>query len=272
MIRLGLIGYPVEHSLSPALHEAALRAASIQGRYSLFPVLPGDEQTLRELIDRLRSGELSGLNVTIPHKQAAMRFVDEATPTAAMIGAVNTLYTRDGRVVGDNTDAPGFLHDLERFVPIPASALVLGAGGAARAVIHALRSSGCLAWVAARRQGQAEELARHFAGLHAMSMGADALAIVNPDLIVNATPAGMSPNTDECPWPADLTFPGKAVLYDLIYNPPETRLIQSARAAGLRAKNGLGMLVEQAGLAFERWTGYRVDRDLLFNAVRQPAQ
>ncbi len=269
MIRLGLIGYPVEHSLSPVLHETALRASGMVGQYSLFPVLPGDERMLVELIGRVRSRELSGLNVTIPHKRTAMQFVDELTPTAAAIGAVNTLYCRDDKAIGDNTDAPGFLKDLARFTTVPASAFVLGAGGAARAVVYALRARGCSIVVAARRPEKAAELARQFPGVHAISMTVEALERVNTDLIINATPAGMLPNLDECAWPACLAFPQGAAVYDLVYNPPETQLVRSARAAGLRATTGLGMLVEQAALAFQLWTGFLVDREVLLDAVQQ---
>ncbi len=269
MIRLGLIGYPVGHSLSPVLHETALRALGVKGEYSLFPVLPGNEKALGELAGRVRSGELAGLNVTIPHKRAAMQFVDELTPTATAIGAVNTLYRKDGRVMGDNTDATGFLKDLERFMPMPACVLVLGAGGAARAVVYGLGSKGCSIIVAARRQKKAEELAREFLGVRATGMSDNALASANPKLIVNATPAGMLPNVHECSWPEGLAFPREAAVYDLVYSPPETELVRNARAAGLRATNGLGMLIQQAALAFELWTGYQVDRELLLDAVQQ---
>ncbi len=269
MIRLGLIGYPLEHSLSPALHEAALRASGLQGSYSLYPVCPGDVEGLDDLIHRVRTGELTGLNVTIPHKQAIIRFLDVLTSSADTIGAINTIYTRNGKVIGDNTDAPGFLTDLDRFMLPPTSALVLGAGGAARAIIYALRNGGCSISVAARRLEQAEQLAQRFPGIEVMELKAVALAKAQPDLIVNATPAGMFPAVDECPWPAGLAFPEGAVVYDLIYNPAETQLIRWAHKAGLRATTGLGMLIEQARLAFELWTGCKVDSRLLWDAVGQ---
>ena len=269
MILLGLIGYPVEHSLSPLLQETALRASGLKGQYGLFPVLPGDEQTLRELISRVRYGELRGLNVTIPHKQAVLRFVDQLTTTAAAIGAVNTIYYRGGRVIGDNTDAQGFITDLQRFMPVPASALILGAGGAARAVVHALCTKRCSVVVAARRLESAQELDRKFPDVRGIPTTIESLANVNADLIVNATPAGMAPNIGECAWPAGLPFPEGAAVYDLVYNPPDTQLARSARTAGLRATNGLGMLIEQAALAFELWTEYHVERELLLDALRQ---
>ncbi len=118
---LGLIGYPLGHSLSPKIHAAALRSCGLDGDYSLFPIHPDDRQSLKGLLARVRSGEIQGLNVTIPHKQNVMPFLDELTPTARAIGAVNTIYLREAKLVGDNTDAPGFLEDLKRFLANPKS-------------------------------------------------------------------------------------------------------------------------------------------------------
>jgi shikimate dehydrogenase len=272
MIHLGLAGYPLEHSLSPALHKAALRASGLQGSYSLFPIQPGDEVALYRLVECIRTGELEGLNVTIPHKQVVMGFLDELTPAAAEVGAVNTIYRKDGRVFGDNTDSPGFLTDLQAFSPDPRSAIILGAGGAARAVTHALRSIGCAVTVVARRVAQARELARRFAGVKSMELDMEAMLEAKTELLVNTTPVGMFPDVDHCPWPEDLRLPENAVVYDLIYNPPETSLVRRARTAGLRSITGLGMLVEQAALAFELWTGYKVRREALIGSIRYIAR
>jgi shikimate dehydrogenase len=143
MIRLGLIGYPLGHSLSPKIHAAALKASGLQGDYSLFPIHLDDKQGLKDLLARVRAGEIQGLNVTIPHKQNVIEFIDELTPTAKAIGAVNTVYMRGDKLIGDNTDALGFLSDLKRVIGnresgIGKSAIVLGAGGSARAVVYAL--------------------------------------------------------------------------------------------------------------------------------------
>src|SRR6266508_433141 len=149
MIHLGLIGYPLGHSLSPKLHTAALRSCDLEGDYSLFPIPPADKQVLKDLLNRVRSDEIHGLNVTIPHKQSVIAYLDELTSTAKSIGAVNTIYLRQNKLIGDNTDASGFLSDLKRFLTaetLPPSgmirhgdmnALVLGAGGSARAVVYA---------------------------------------------------------------------------------------------------------------------------------------
>jgi len=274
--RLGLTGHPLGHSMSPGLHNAALAAAGLTGEYGLYPVAPEDEAGLAVLLARLRSGELHGLNVTIPHKQAVIPLLDALTPAARAIGAVNTiLVTGDWSLVtdhspfmlwGDNTDAPGFLRDVGRFLPErPSSektALVLGAGGSARAVVYALAEAGWQVTVAARRLPQAQALAAQMANvgeITAVTLNAGKLRKLTPGLLVNTTPVGMSPNVDASPWPEGVRMREGMAVYDLIYNPRETKLVRDARAAGLPAITGLGMLVEQAALAFTRWTGVEVD-------------
>jgi shikimate dehydrogenase len=277
---LGLTGFPLEHSLSPLLHQAALNSCGLSGNYSLFPIEPGanTESRLRALCEKVRDGSLSGFNVTIPYKQAILSCVDEVNREAGVIGAVNTVYRRDGRAIGDNTDAGGFLKDLANLIdPATAkSALVLGAGGAARAVVFALVNSGWKVYLAARRIDQAEELAASFAEVTKndqilpLSLTGEALSQIadQPSLIVNATPVGMSPKTEQSPWPTGLALPDNAVLYDLIYNPYETYLMKRAAAQKILCRNGLGMLIEQAALTFEKWTGQIVDRQVLWNSVR----
>jgi shikimate dehydrogenase len=271
MIRFGLIGYPLNHTLSPRLHQAALRACDLQGEYSLYPVPTDDSASLVNLLNSLRAGELTGLNVTIPYKQTVIRFLDELTPVASAISAVNTLYLKDGRLVGDNTDAPAFLADLAQFINNPQSSIVLGAGGAAHAVVYALRSCGCEVTVLARRVKQAHALAKRFANIKAMELNLRRLRDAKAQLIVNATPVGMFPEIDRSPWLAEASFPETAAIYDLIYNPYETLLVKQARAAGLKAITGLGMLIEQAALAFELWTGYKIQRGVMLESIQQRA-
>lgn len=273
---LGLTGFPLGHSLSPKIHAAALAACGLEGTYALFPVSPEQPSELAALLHRLRAGEIHGLNVTIPHKQSILSLLDDLTETARAIGAVNTISLRQGNLMGDNTDAPGFLADLNRFlsqsnIPNPRQALVLGAGGSARAVVYALCSAGWQVTVAARRLEQARQLAQTFP--QAAVRVADfsqlpAFAALNPCFVlINTTPLGMTPHTETCPWPEDLPLPAQAVVYDLVYNPRETRLVQRARVGGLPAVSGLGMLIEQAALAFEIWTGCRPPREALWRAV-----
>ena len=270
MIQLGLIGYPLGHSLSPKIHAAALNACGLKGNYSLFPIHPEDKQGLKDLLARVRTGEIRGLNVTIPHKQNVIELMDELTPTANAIGAVNTIYMRENKLIGANTDAPGFLADLKRVsnssFAIHHFALVLGAGGSARAVVYALANDGWNVTLAARRIEQAQQLADSFKNyeLHITTFDLQPLTF---DLIVNTTPLGMTPNIESSPLPENLSLPSNAFVYDLVYNPSETKLIRDARAKGLSASTGLGMLIEQAALAFETWTGASADRIAMLQAV-----
>ncbi len=264
--RLGLLGYPLDHSRSPALHQAALRALGWEGEYRLYPVRPTDAAALQAWVARVRTGQVHGLNVTIPHKTAVARLVDRLTPAAQATGAVNTLYRAAGQVVGDNTDAAGFWADARARLPLsdPTAwrGLVLGAGGAARAVAYALARAGMAVWVVARRPAQAQALVRALAPwviarLTPTAWDALPRLVAQPGpawLIVNATPVGMAPHGDASPWPATAPWPRPAAVYDLVYAPRPTRLVHQARAAGLPAADGLGMLVEQAARAFVRWT------------------
>lgn len=276
MIHLGLVGYPLEQSLSPQIHSAALKACGLEGDYSLFPIPPDDKQGLEDLLVRVRSGEITGLNVTIPHKQNVIRFMDELTSTAKAAGAVNTIYGRKNKLIGENTDAPGFLSDLTRFIGPRESkiayrktVLILGAGGSARAIVYVLLNDGWNVIIAARRIEQAQQLASSFAPreLRLTNYEAFDLEPLAFDLIVNTTPVGMTPNIDQSPWPDGLQFPQQAMVYDLVYNPRETKLVKVACAAGLYATSGLGMLIEQAALAFEIWTGRNPSRDILFESI-----
>ncbi len=273
MIQLGLIGYPLGHSLSPKIHNAALKACDLDGTYSLFPIQPDDKQGLKDLLDRVRSGEITGLNVTIPHKKNVIELMDALTPTAKAIGAVNTIYMLEKKLIGDNTDASGFLTDLKRVTNsafrIPHSALILGAGGSARAVVYALLNDGWDVTLSARRLEQAQQLARSFANheLQIMDNSSFILYLSSFALVVNATPLGMTPNVDQSPLPEDANMSFDTIIYDLVYNPRETKLVKDARAQGLNATTGLGMLLEQAALAFELWTGKNPPRSVLFESI-----
>jgi shikimate dehydrogenase len=270
--KLGLIGYPLGHSLSPIIHKTALAACGLEGSYSLYPTQPGDRQGLKKLLALVRNGEIAGLNVTIPHKQNIFPLLDKLSPTAEATGAVNTIWMHNGNLTGDNTDVPGFLEDLKRFLGQrkeesgnPKLALVLGAGGSAQAVVYALVNDGWEVTIAARRIKQAEDLANRYAqhALHYPNFRPG-----NFNLLVNTTPVGMTPNTAVSPWPAGQPFPPNAAVYDLVYNPRETKLIRDAHNAGLSATTGLGMLIEQAALSFEIWTGCTPSREILWNTLQ----
>ena len=293
MIKIGLIGYPLGHSLSPRIHEAALKSSDLEGSYSLFPIEPDNRQGLSDLLARVRNGEITGLNVTIPHKQNVIPMLDELTPVAKSIGAVNTIYLSNKKLIGDNTDASGFLTDLNHFLtthlPVGAqapsqtvpgetlrhgvsNALVLGAGGSARAVVYALLKDGWQVILAARRLEQAERLAASFRDyqLQITDFTFSNLELSNISLIVNTTPVGMTPDIGQSPWPENLPFPPRAAIYDLVYNPHETKLVRDAWHKGLRATTGLGMLVEQAALSFEIWIRQTPSREMMRAAVQGP--
>ena len=272
--QLGLIGYPLGHSLSPKIHTAALAASGFEGNYSLFPIPSEDKQGLSKLLTRVRSGEINGLNVTIPHKQNVIEFMDELTPTAQAIGAVNTIYMREDKLIGDNTDAPGFLADLKQVMNTAQSsienrksAIVFGAGGSARAVVYALVNDGWNVTLAARRIEQAQQLANSIDHYQLTIVNYSDLQPSTFNLIVNTTPLGMTPNTETSPLPENTVLSKNTFVYDLVYNPRETKLVRDARAQGLNASTGLGMLIEQAALAFEKWTGVSADRSAMQQAV-----
>lgn len=277
---VGLIGHPVAHSKSPQMQNAAFAAAGLDGwRYELWDT-PGDDlpARIREVRER---DEIAGCNVTIPHKQVVMPLLDLVSPHAQAIGAVNTVTrvrapadgARDGgprrgaALQGHNTDWSGFLADLAFHgvtVNGDTRALVLGAGGSARAIVYALASQGAQVRVCNRTPERARELLDGIANSPHMREIQDNCAVVaTPDdplcsgvnLVVNCTSAGMWPNDEATPWPAALPFPAAATLYDLVYKPRITRLMRQAEAAGARAIGGIGMLAEQGAAAFELWTG-----------------
>jgi shikimate dehydrogenase len=260
---VGLIGWPVAHSRSPAMHNAAFAALGLDWRYSLLPA-PLDQ--LPAVVARIRSGELQGANVTIPHKQAVMSFLDEIDPAAQAAGAVNTIVKQAERLVGFNTDTLGFKRALlETGMAVnDQPCAVLGAGGSARAVVQVLREMDAHITVYARDVDKAR-------ALHTDCRSLGALAEIDPatQLIVNTTPVGLAPNVDASPWPAALPFPPQALIFDLLNNPPRTRLMQQAEQAGRRAVNGWNMLVYQGAAAFEKWTGLTPPIAVMKQALEQ---
>ncbi|MCO6451551.1 MAG: shikimate dehydrogenase [Caldilineales bacterium] len=277
MLLTGLIGWPLGHSRSPAMHNAAFAASGIDGIYLLMPLPP---ERVREAVIGLRALGFRGSNVTIPHKQAVLPLMDELSPAARAIGAVNTIVVReDGSLFGDNTDAPGFMADLSGHgITVEelraGGALLLGAGGSARAVAYALASVGVPIHIHARRPEQAERL---IAGLrphlddeflilnHQLSINQSQRLKIK--LIINCTPVGMHPHPDASPWPDDTPIQPDQIIYDLVYNPPDTVFMQQARTAHARAINGLGMLVHQGALSWQQWTGQPAPVEAMANAL-----
>jgi shikimate dehydrogenase len=280
LLHFGLIGYPLEHSYSPLLHQTALAKTNLAGDYKLFPVMPGPgaNQNLRDYVDLLTSGKLQGLNVTIPHKQTIIEILDETTSLSNAIGAVNAVYLDQGQVIGHNFDAPAFESELlSTGVGDRKNALVLGAGGACRAVCYALLARGWQVQIAARRKTQIQAIQNQMSAnfgqnsVQPLDLSYESLEpnIKSVELIVNTTPLGMAPHLDISPWPTGLAFPKSAVLFDLIYNPAWTKLMEQASMSGLQCLNGSGMLVEQAALSFELWTGVKAPRAAMHAALER---
>ena len=268
---LGVIGWPVSHSRSPAMHTAALAAMGEDAVYVPFAVPPGE---LPRAIAGLRSLGVLGVNLTLPHKQSAMALVDVLEPSARAVGAVNTIVREGERLIGANTDAAGLVLALraEGVEPRGLRALVLGAGGAARAALHGLGEAGAAVRVAARRAEQAEALARS-TRCDAVAMSALGEALRECDLLVQATSAtlggGAAAETFASTIPLS-ELPGSAVVIDLVYSPLETTVLRDARRRGLRALDGLGMLAGQGALALERWLGRPAPLDVMRAALSEP--
>ena len=248
---VGVIGDPVAHSLSPAIHNAAFAACGLDWVYVAFPVPRGRGAAAVAAVPHLG---LAGLNVTMPHKGEAAEACDRLTPDATALGSVNTVINTPGGLVGDSTDGPGFLAALaEEDVEVAGRrVLVLGAGGAARAVVLALGRAGAEVVVAARRPETATAAALLAPGARAVPLPVAGDEVSAAAMVVNATPLGMA---GEAPaLDPSLLGPSQAVV-DLVYHPIETPLLAAARARGARAMGGLGMLVHQAALSFTAWTG-----------------
>jgi shikimate dehydrogenase len=265
---VGVLGYPVRHSLSPVMHNAAFRHLGLNWVYLAFEVSP---ESLPDALRGMRALGIRGLNLTIPHKEAAVALVDALTPAAQAIGAVNTLYWHEGQLIGDNTDAEGFLRALQAVGWQPGGhALVLGAGGSARAVLYALKQAGCRVAIANRTLARAQPLQRAFGADQVLPLQFEALRPLMPavQLVVNCTSLGMEPDSEAMP-PAPLdALPSEAWVCDLVYRPVQTRLLQAAHQRGLRTVDGLGMLVHQGALAFERWTGQPAPVEVMEATVR----
>lgn len=300
----GIFGHPVDHSLSPPMHNAAFAALGLDYIYVPFPVSP---DSLPQAVTAVRALGLAGVNVTVPHKEAVLPLLDELSEAAALTGAVNTIVNRAGRLYGDNTDGRGFLRSLAEeagFLPAGKTALIIGAGGAARAVAVQLALSGVKGLVLTNRTGRrANELAALLAertGIEAAvalwpdsgrAVGAEAdagdgdkstgpedifrparqavtfdEAVQRSDLIVQATSLGLSRAAGPPPLPNFLLGPEKVVC-DLVYTPPDTAFLKLARKAGARTVSGLGMLLYQGVLAFELWTGAAAPVEVMREAL-----
>lgn len=273
MKQLFVIGDPVAHSLSPLLHQAMIDQTGAAYRYDVRTVRP---EELPAFVRWAKDGGCAGFNATMPHKEAILPLLDEVDATAASCGAVNTVCIREGRAIGHNTDGTGFLDSLagQGFYPQGRTVLLLGAGGAAKAVGHALAAAGVgRVIVCARRLERAAALAAQLPGCgEGIVLAQDAIqqAAAACDLLVNATPLGMAGS----PAFAGLDFlqamPPHAVVYDLVYHPRRTALLEAAARQGLRTVGGIDLLIRQAVRAFTFFTGETPDTAALYAALREP--
>ena len=258
---LGVFGHPISHSLSPVMHNAAIKALNIDYIYVPFHVMPEELETA---VAGIRSLNISGVNVTIPHKERIIAYLDEVSEYALRIGSVNTIINENGRLRGDTTDGNGFIKSAEAALGKidGGKVMVLGAGGSAKAISYALAGINCKVVIANRTEERAKELSKALnaacgdsvskaIGLHKEELEEE---LRETDLLVNTTSVGMYPDVDGIPLPPDVLHPGLRI-YDLVYNPLETRLVSEARSREIRAVTGLGMLVYQGALSFEMWTG-----------------
>jgi len=270
----GIIGDPVEHTMSPVMHNAAFRQVGVDYLYVPFRVKRGE---LAKAIDGVRALNIRGLNVTIPHKVAVIQFLDKLNPLAKKIGAVNTIVNDDRVLTGYNTDGAGFLQALQErgIEPEGKNIVILGAGGASRSVSFFLADRGGNLVILNRllELDWAKELAQRISQtftkeVKALELNRENLARVidRADIVVNATSMGMTPNIDETPVASDLLKPDLTV-FDIVYNPIKTRLLREAEAAGARTISGLDMLVWQGALAFEKWTGVKAPIELMKEEV-----
>jgi shikimate dehydrogenase len=273
---VGVMGWPVEHSLSPVMHNAAFDALGMNWRYVAFPVRPGQ---VGRAIAGLQALGFRGTNVTVPHKEQVIPYLDQIPPRVRQFGAVNTIIVdRDDAghctLSGENTDVQGFVRALgqQGFEVEGQRVLIAGAGGGARGVVYGLCGAGAASVVVLNRTPErATALVADLAAQgHATSLRAAALTpgsleryASEVDLLVNTTTVGMWPHTDASIWPEGRPLPVHLAVCDLVYRPLETKLLEQARAAGALAIDGLGMLIAQGALSFEMWTGLWPPEDVM---------
>ncbi len=276
-LKYGLIGHPVKHSLSPAMQNAAFNALRLDAEYILYDIPP---EKLEDFLKNAAGSNISGLNITIPHKIHAKEYLERkgsVDVNAGRLGAVNTVkISEDGKLCGYNTDGPGFYRSLVedlKFAPEGKGVFVLGAGGAARAVIMYLGNSPKKIFVSDVDRVKTDELKSHYEKYfdgRKLSIVKDAdfkSSMEQCELLVNATPVGMK-ESDPSPIDVALLHPGMSV-YDLVYNRPYTKLVRAAGERKIRAMTGLGMLLYQGAIAFEIWTGAKAPVGVMRKKLRE---
>lgn len=269
-----VIGNPIKHSKSPLMHNAALQKAGENGVYVAFDIA---NDKLKEFIDGFKTMGIKGANVTIPHKENIMKYLDGLTKEAEIIGAVNTIYRDGDKLIGDNSDGKGFILSLMKegeFDPKDKKVVILGAGGASKAVTIKLADEGVKEIALYDLdEKKAEELVKHIQKMYGEKIKIERInkndieeKVKESNLLVNCTPIGMKESDPELV--SEEVFSRNHVVYDLIYNPERTKLLQGAERKGAKVVNGLGMLVYQGAISFERWTGKKPDTEVMFKMIK----
>ena len=257
----GVLGNPVRHSLSPLMHNAAFSYKDINAVYMAF-----ESNNVEEAIKGMHGLGIKGMSVTIPHKSSIIPMLDAIDPLAKDIGAVNTIVNKGEKLIGYNTDAAGALKALEDVVQVSGkNCLIVGAGGAARAIGYILKRRDVNLFISNRSVDKGEALSK---SLDSPFVRLDQLDIVNAEILINTTPVGMSPDIDFCPVPENVLKPGMTVM-DIIYNPKTTKLLHIASEMGCRTVDGLGMFIYQGAEQFRLWTGQEAPVDIMKKVVEE---
>ncbi|GAE31668.1 shikimate dehydrogenase [Alkalihalobacillus hemicellulosilyticus] len=266
----GLLGHPVGHSMSPLIHNDAFISLGMEAEYHAFDVTP---ELLKEAVAGIRALGIIGCNVTVPHKVAVMKYLDEIDEQAQLIGAVNTIVNDNGRLIGYNTDGKGYVESLLELEPVLSEkrVLIIGAGGAARGIVTALLGRGIASLTITNRTIEKakpfKKLAETFDTRTVLMTREEAESKAKEfDVIINTTSVGMSPHIEQSPFSLE-NISDHVVVSDLIYNPIETALLKDARKRGAKTLNGVGMFVNQAALSFEQWTGQKPNREKMKQLV-----
>jgi len=252
--KFGVLGYPIAHSLSPAMLDAAFAEKNVAASFEKFEIPP---EKLGEFVEKVRAEKIAGLSVTIPYKIEIQKYLDEIEDSAKKIGAVNTVFWRGEKLCGTNTDWFGFLETLEKKIDSRGkSAVILGAGGAAHAIVHALLEKNCAITVIVRGKWEFADLEKKFARRGLQFDFIQNLDKYSPEILVNTTPLGMAGKFVGMSFvPVEFFAEKKPLVFDIVYTPSETKLLADARAAGCATIAGLGMLVRQGAKQFEIWLG-----------------
>ncbi len=261
-----VIGDPIDHSLSPQIHNAGYEALHIEDQF-VYVAANVKIEELKEFIEGVKTMKIRGISCTMPHKQEVMQYIDSIDETAKKIGAVNTIVNNNGMLIGYNTDWLGVVTPLEKRIELKGKkAVVIGAGGATRAIIYGLMKKGTRVTIVNRTEAKAQILADEF-DCSASSLSNE-VVIREADIIINATPMGMKPHTNKTPINTRL-LNAKQIIFDAIYNPLQTKLIREAKKIGAETISGIEMLLYQATAQFELYTGYKAPEEVMKKIVHE---